>query len=320
MIHTVTGDIDRASLGNVLLHEHISCVSPAFLRAFGSMWLDERQLSDISSETLMLLNQRYGVGLFVDGTPMDLGRNVRLLREVSEKSGVKIVASSGFYHYGSPELSGNSPSEIAKWIVKECKDGIDGTDIKPGILKCATGGAEISRDNLKRLSVMGIVQSETGLALYVHCEHSADVAHRQIDILVENGVDPKRIVIGHTSLRPDFDYLSGILDRGVYICVDQCHCRRDNVGVIADTLVRLCDGGYADRIILSNDYCIHNDFCKREENGMAYAPSYHADAYGFVFEWLSKAYLDASGDESLFAAMLSKNPLDVLDNKKGDVK
>jgi phosphotriesterase-related protein len=276
------------------------------------MWLDERQLSDISSETLMLLNQRYGVGLFVDGTPMDLGRNVRLLREVSEKSGVKIVASSGFYHYGSPELSGNSPSEIAKWIVKECEEGIEGTDIKPGILKCATGGAEISRDNLKRLSVMGIVQSETGLALYVHCEHSADVAHRQIDILVENGADPERIIIGHTSLRPDFDYLSGVLDRGVYICMDQCHCRRDNITAIAHTLARLCDGGYADRIILSNDYCIHNDFCKREENGMSYAPSYHADAYGFVFEHLYSAYLDVGGDGCVWDAMISKNPLSAL--------
>ena len=316
MIQTVTGAIDRSSIDKALIHEHISCVSPAFLRAFGTAWLDEARLSEISSETMALINQRYGVGLFVDGTPMDLGRKVMLLREISEKSGMKIVASSGFYHYGSPELSGNSPSEIAKWIISECEDGIEGTGIKPGILKCATAGAEMSRDNAKRLSVMGIAQGATGLALYVHSEHGIDVAHRQIDTLVENGADPKRIVIGHTSIRPDYDYLSGILDRGVYICMDQCHCRRDNISAIAETLVRLCGAGYADRIILSNDYCIHNDFCKREENGMSYPPSYHADAYGYVFEWLYKAYLNAGGNECQFDAMLSTNPIKLLDIKK----
>lgn len=97
----------------------------------------------------------------VDGTPIDLGRDATLLKEVSELSGVKIVASTGFYYLQSIEAFNNSLQELAEWLIKECKNGINGTDIKPGILKCATGNMGKTEDNLKKLSAMGIIQKET---------------------------------------------------------------------------------------------------------------------------------------------------------------
>ena len=76
MIQTVTGAISGAELGAVLMHEHISCSSLSFAKAFGEAWLDQEQIRALSVEALRELKSQYGVALLVDGTPIDLGRDV----------------------------------------------------------------------------------------------------------------------------------------------------------------------------------------------------------------------------------------------------
>jgi hypothetical protein len=124
MIQTVTGAINKTDLGAVLMHEHISCKSLSFDAAFGEKWLDKTKLKNLACETLEQTHQKYNLGLMVDGTPIDLGRDATLLKEVSELSGVKIVASTGFYYLQSIEAFNNSPQELAKGLIKECKNGI----------------------------------------------------------------------------------------------------------------------------------------------------------------------------------------------------
>ena len=313
MIQTVTGAIDNTDLGNVLMHEHISCSSLSFQKAFGMSWLNEEHLKALSCETLQQMKQNYNMGLLVDATPIDLGRNATLLREISEASGVKIVASTGFYYLQSIEVLNNDASYIAKWFIGECENGIGNTGIKPGILKCATGNVGITDDNQKKLSALGIVQSQTGLPLYVHCEHYEDIAHKQIDLLLQNGADAKKIIIGHASLRPDAAYLEEILEKGCYICMDQCHCCGHDVKILADTLLKLCQKGYTDKILISNDYCIHSDFCNGDTNGLHLSAAQHAERLGFVFTKVYAAYLCAGGSEKDWNTMLRENPVCVLD-------
>ena len=75
---------------------------------------------------------------------------MRILRAVSEKSGVDIVASSGLYYFENCYTMSRSEDEIASWFIDEFKLGIEGTDIKPGILKCASQDT-ITDNNRKRL-------------------------------------------------------------------------------------------------------------------------------------------------------------------------
>ena len=313
MIQTVTGAINKTDLGTVLMHEHISCSSLSFDKAFGEEWLNKTQLKTLASATLKQTNQKYKLGLMVDGTPIDLGRDATLLREVSELSGVKIVASTGFYYLQSIEFINNDAQELAKWLISECKNGIDGTNIKPGILKCATGNLGITADNQKKLSVLGIVQKATGLPLYVHCEHKEDIAFKQLDVLLENGANIEKIIIGHTAICPDADYLEKILKTGCYICMDQCHCYPHNLTAIAESLVKLCQKGYANKILISNDYCIHSDFGSRDKNGLHLTAEQHAEGLGYVFSKLYKEYIAMCGNEKDWEAMVCKNPIKILD-------
>lgn len=314
MIQTVTGAINKTDLGAVLMHEHISCKSLSFDAAFGEKWLDKNNLKKLASNTLKLTNQKYNLGLLVDATPIDLGRDAILLKEVSELSGIKIVASTGFYYLQSIEAFNNTAEDIAMWLINECKNGICGTGIKPGILKCATGNIGITEDNNKKLSAMGIVQKGTGLPLYVHCEHYEDIALKQLEILLKNGANSKRIIIGHTAIRPDSDYLESILEKGCYICMDQCHCYPQNLNSIAKALVELCKRGYADKILLSNDYCIHSDFCNQNKSGIHLSPEQHTEGLGYIFDKQYSDYISMGGNEEDWCTMLCKNPLNVLDN------
>ena len=200
MIQTVTGAIRKERLGPILMHEHLSCASVALSRAFGSAWLDVAHLSQLSSQTLSRIREGYGVGMLVDATPLDLGRNVHLLREVSETTGMPIVASTGFYYFPSVETVSNDAETIASYLIDECRHGMEGTDSRPGILKCATGNEGITPDNYQKLCAVGITQRETGLPMYVHCEHGDGVAHRQLDLFERVGADVGKIIIGHATM------------------------------------------------------------------------------------------------------------------------
>ena len=313
MIQTATGTVNKADLGTVLMHEHISCSSLSFGKAFGKEWLDRDSIKRLACETLECTKQKYNLGLLVDGTPIDLGRDATFLKEVSELSGVKIVASTGFYYLQSIEAMNNDAHELAKWLINECEKGICGTDIKPGILKCATGNCGITEDNLKKLSAMGIVQKETKLPIYVHCEHKEDIAFKQLDVLVENGANIEKIIIGHTAIRPDADYLESILKRGIYICMDQGHCYPHKLTAIAEVLVKLCQKGYKEKILISNDYCIHSDFCNRDKNGLHLSAVQHTERLGYVFSKLYNEYISVGGTVKNWKTMTCMNPISILD-------
>ena len=312
MIQTVTGKIDSCELGAVLMHEHISCSSLSYEKAFGQEWLNKKELSNLAIKVLKSLTEKYGVGLFVDGTPIDLGRDAALLKEVSELSGVRIVASTGFYYLQSIEAINNSAEELAAWLISECKNGIRGTFVKPGILKCATGEFGITSDNKKKLSALAIVQKETGLPIYVHSEHRDDVTFRQLEILLENGADINKIIIGHAAIRPDADYLKKVLDFGCYVCMDQCHCYPKRIAEIADALANLCGSGYAKRLLLSNDYCIHSDFANRNRNGLHLDETEHVRGFGYIFDKLYSEFLMRGGSDDYWKMMTCKNPIEAI--------
>ena len=75
----------------------------------------------------------------VDGTPVNLGRDIRLIREVARRTGLNFIASTGFYYQEEPWLYFRDEEEIYDLLMGDCADGISGTDSKPGILKAGVG-------------------------------------------------------------------------------------------------------------------------------------------------------------------------------------
>lgn len=93
VINSVLGPLQTRDLGFTLSHEHVLVTSagiqhvyPEFIDREGTI---KRAVAD--------LKQAYSEGLrtIVDVTTVDLGRDVRLLAEVSRQSGVQIICATG---------------------------------------------------------------------------------------------------------------------------------------------------------------------------------------------------------------------------------
>src|SRR5262249_57673694 len=80
-----------------------------------------------------------GVATVVDLTTYDVARDIRFLQEVSRKSGVHLIASTG-QRFFPPRFRGVSmPSRtvagLTRFFIKEIEQGIDGTGTKAGVIK-----------------------------------------------------------------------------------------------------------------------------------------------------------------------------------------
>ena len=313
MIYTVNGPVETSNFGNILMHEHIGCISNDLMHTFNKKWLDKEKLTDFAADILEKLKLKYDLGMFVDGTPIDVGRDISMIKTVSIRSGVQIVASTGLYHYPSMYTCNHSESEIATWFIDEFENGMEGTDIKPGILKIASDYCGITKDNEKRLSAIAIAQNETSLPLYVHSVHSSGLVEQQLKILFRNITYPEKIIIGHVALKPEIEYVERILDTGCYICMDQCHCSDQSAETIAKTLVALCEKGYANKIMLSNDMCIYSDFGTRNNTGFHLTPEEQLYNFGYIFNMVYKSFIENNGSEKDWTIMFKQNPVKVLD-------
>lgn len=313
MIRTVNGSIPSDGLRCCLIHEHVSCASNDFQRAFGRKWLDPEALYAYAVSVLTALRERFGVDLFVDGTPIDLGRNVSLLRRVSEASGVHIVASTGFYWYPSFEADYNTPEELAQWLIMECEDGAEETDSKPGILKCAAGPTGMTEELVLKHRAIGITQRATGLPVYIHCEHLGSDGLAQLEALTAGGADPERLIFGHAAKRPDPDYLETLLQQGCWIAMDQCHCFPDECSTMGACLTELWRRGWGNQLLVGNDLCIHSDFPARHSNGLELPLQEQLDRFGHLFHSVLPAFLRCGGSQENWEQMLRVNALRALE-------
>ena len=89
-IRTVFGKKKIACNTKVLAHEHICCYSE-YLNMMSRKYLDKNKIIEKSAAILNNMKKKYGVGLFADCTPINIGRDTQMLKKISELSGVDIV-------------------------------------------------------------------------------------------------------------------------------------------------------------------------------------------------------------------------------------
>lgn len=130
MIQGVLGPIDTAELGQTLMHEHITCADWSMRMNFGARFFEFDQVAEIAAGQLGKA-KALGVRTVVDGTPVNLGRDIRLIREVARRTGLNFIASTGFYYQEEPWLYFRDKEEIYDLLMGDCADGISGTGSKP---------------------------------------------------------------------------------------------------------------------------------------------------------------------------------------------
>lgn len=255
MVKTVTGEIPAKALGFTLMHEHLY-LGNWNNRMADPQWFCHTEAMEMIAGVLRDA-VRAGVRTIVDVTTCNMGRDIDLMKEAAEATGMQIVASSGVYEDESGYFSQISEDNLLKMILREIEDGVGKEKIRCGAIKCATGRYGFTDNNRKLLRACGRAQRETGLPVITHCRPAGTRQGLfQQDILEEQGADLAKVVIGHFRVDDQLDYAINVMRRGSFIAVDQmnfnAHHLSHNLEVVSE-LVRL---GYASQLILSHDSVI----------------------------------------------------------------
>ncbi|MBU2548699.1 MAG: phosphotriesterase-related protein [Proteobacteria bacterium] len=263
-IQTVTGPIKAGELGKTLPHEHVMLGHPGWQ---GDRTLARYDRSECVKKCVEMAGRlkQLGVQSLVDATTNDYGRDPELLKEISEKSGLNIVCCTGYYneeeggtrYFNTLSQFSDGAELISELFQREVTEGIAGTGIKAGILKVATKQNAITDYEQMFFKAAARVSKEEDLSIFTHTDFAC-LGSEQADFLIGEGVEPKRIMIGHCCTSTDLSYMVNILEKGVYIGFDRFGIE-GILGTPTDTLriaclVGLLAMGYEDRIMLSQDY------------------------------------------------------------------
>ena len=259
LVQTVLGPVDAGTLGFVLPHEHICASSTGFLQAWPEFFGGREKFVALAVEKLKQAKAE-GVGTIVDVTPIDVGRDIRLLEEVSRESGVHVVAATGHWISPSLSMSARTADELARFFTLEIERGIEGTGIKPGIIKVATDREGVTAFVEKVLRAAARASKATGAPITTHTFAAERTGEKQADIFEQEGLNPARVCLGHSDDSGDLAYLIGLAKRGFTLGMDHLTWgTRQGPGILtwqqrADTVKQLIDAGFARQIFLSNDW------------------------------------------------------------------
>lgn len=253
-IMTVTGPIPASGAGLILPHEH---VTTDFL---GAEKLPAPRYDRDAAFTLIRPHfetlARRGVRLFVECTPAHIGRDVLLLRRLSEATSVRIVTNTGYYGaVDNKFLPRHAHTETAdqlaaRWLA-EARDGIDGTGIRPGFIKLGTGAGKLPELHARLVRAAAKVHRETGLPI-AHHTGDGEAARDEVRLLDEEGIPPHALIWVHAQNDPGPIQIE-LARRGVWISLDGYSLATRNPERYVNFLVAHREAGTLHRVLLSHD-------------------------------------------------------------------
>jgi phosphotriesterase-related protein len=267
VIRTVNGDIAPSELGVTQTHEHLCCdqrLGPGRDRFPSDSTQMILQEPDLIVDALGDFRDAGGQAI-AEMTVAGWGRDVAVLREISIRTGIHVIATSGFYVEDCIPAFARTASveELTEFLLDELARGADGTDIRTGILKSGVGRPVIEQLERRCAVAVARAQKVTGVPITTHTSGSArfeipggNLGAQHLDLFEAEGVDPGRVIIGHNDENADIRFLLSLARRGAYIQFDvigKIHWLLDETRV--ELLARLADGGYLDRLLLSTDRC-----------------------------------------------------------------
>lgn len=261
-IQTARGPIDSASLGTTLMHEHVFVLDAEMVQNYPEEWgSEDKRVAD----AVVRMNELKagGVDSLVDLTVTGLGRYIPRIQRIAEQTSLNIIVATGiytynelpmFFHYRGPGGLLGGPEPMVEMFVRDLTTGIADTGVRAGILKCATDRLGVTPDIERSLRAVAKAHRITGAPISTHTYAKKRVGLDQQRIFAEEGVDLSRVIIGHCGDTTELDYLEELLRNGSYLGMDRFGI--DSILSFTDrvaTLVKLCERGYSDRLVLSHD-------------------------------------------------------------------
>jgi phosphotriesterase-related protein len=219
---------------------------------------------------------------------------------MAERSGLNVVLGCGWYRepYYEPYLYRWKTDQIAEQMGRDIAEGIDDTGVRAGIIgEIGAHFTWISPVEERVLRAAARAQKKTGVTLTLHSTR-APLGLDQLDILREEGVDPRRVVVGHAHSYPYHEYHVEVARRGAFLTFDRMgitneYERQRNIRLICEML----DDGLVRHVMLSQDVCYKSDLL-----------AYGGTGYGFVPGEFAVLLRQAGVTDEQLHQMLVDNP------------
>jgi 5-phospho-D-xylono-1,4-lactonase len=287
-VRTVGGDILPEDVGFAHCHEHTFILPGPSCRANPELLLDDLE------KTTAELREFFAAGgrTVVDAQPIGPERSPDLQRAASERSGVHIVATTGFhramYYEADHFRFRETAEELAARLVAEITDGMaeyvnstgapggasgggtpgvlagggtprvfDGrgasAQIRAGLLKFASDYHVIDAQSRKAAEAVAIAHHKTGAPILTHTEFGT-CGMEQVKLFRTLGVEPSSLLVSHLDRNPDLSVHEEIADTGAYLVYDGVsRIKHHPDSTIVRLICRLAEAGLASRILLGMD-------------------------------------------------------------------
>ncbi|MFV2176268.1 phosphotriesterase [Actinomadura sp. LOL_016] len=194
-VNTVLGPIPAQELGVVAVHEHIGYGMPG--SELDTKWWKTPE--ERYAETVPKLRgfRERGGGTFVDVTGICNGRDVDYYRSLSAKTGVHIVACTGFVGGDTalPFFARAGVDYLTRHFVHEITVGIGGTAARAGVIKVGVSrGGRMTELDKRIYRAAARASRATGAGILTHLAIDAENA---IAIFNEEGLPLDRVLFGH---------------------------------------------------------------------------------------------------------------------------
>jgi predicted metal-dependent phosphotriesterase family hydrolase len=168
--------------------------------------------------------QKRGCKTFVDCTPAYVGRDAAILQKLSKATGLHILTTTGYYgarneQFLPKHVFAETPEQIAARWIDEWKNGIEGTGIKPGFIKCGVDKGPLTEAQKKIIHAAAITHLATGLTIGVHTG-DGKAAFEEMEILKQRGVSNNAYIWIHAQSENDTDLHIDAAKKGAWISYD----------------------------------------------------------------------------------------------------
>ncbi|MHA4846832.1 phosphotriesterase family protein [Flavitalea antarctica] len=219
---TVRGRVMAENIGFTLSHEHIMVDFIGAAEVSKSRYNKE----DVYSKALPILLEAKSKGTktIMECTPAYLGRDVQLLRRLSEASGLNIVTNTGYYGAAKEKfIPAHAYTETSRQIanrwINEWKNGIEESGIKPGFIKSGVDNFPLSAVQQKLVEASALTHLETGLTIGIHTG-DGKAALEEMKIITSFGADPSSWIWIHAQNEGDRSYHLKVAENGGWVSFD----------------------------------------------------------------------------------------------------
>ena len=156
--------------------------------------------------------------------------------------------------------------ELTQFFIREIRVGIEGTNIKAGVIKVANDMEGITPFGENLLRAAARASKSTGTPISTHTFALDRIGEKQADIFEQEQVSPSMVCLGHSDDTTDIGYLTGLARRGYYVGMDRLRggsplapgaSPPDRPRATLDerlaSIKRLIDSGFGDRVMLGTD-------------------------------------------------------------------